>query len=306
MKIAVVGAGAMGSVYAGLLAEANNEVWVIDVWKEHLDVIRQRGLRLEGASGNRTIRNIHVAAEPGEAGECELVVIATKASGVASAARAIAPLLTCDSVILTIQNGLGAGKRIRESIDSENIILGVAGGFGASVKAPGYAHHNGMSLICLGELQGGISPRLQKVTRVWEEAGFKVRMFEDINQLIWEKFVCNVAFSGPCTVFHRSLGQLMADPASWQIALNCAREAYAIGQAGDIAFGFNDVDAYVTEFGKKMPDARPSMLQDHMAKRPSEIDAINGVVPVLAAELGRQAPYNEVVSAIIRARESEF
>lgn len=306
MKIAIIGAGAMGSIYAGLLAEANNEVWIVDIWKQHIDTIRNQGLRVEGASGDRVVNNINIADDVSEIGECELVVIATKASGVASAASSITTLLNDRSVILTIQNGLGAGERIRESLDSDNIIIGVAGGFGASMKAPGHAHHNGMELIRLGELQGGITPRLEEVTRVWDAAGFKVKMFEDINQLIWEKFVCNVTFSGPCTVFQRNLGQLMADPNSWQVALSCAREAFAVGMAKKINFGFDDVDAYVTEFGKKMPESKPSMFQDILAQRHSEIDAINGMVPVLAAQSGLQAPYNEVISSIVRAKESEF
>ena len=306
MKIAVIGAGAMGSIYAGLLAEANNEVWIVDIWKQHLDTIRSQGLRVEGASGDRVVKNINVADDVSEIGECELVVIATKASGVASAATSISPLLNDRSVILTIQNGLGAGERIRESLDSDNIIIGVAGGFGASMKAPGHTHHNGMELIRLGEIQGGITPRLEEVTRVWDAAGFKVKMFEDINQLIWEKFVCNVTFSGPCTVFQRNLGQLMADPNSWQVALGCAREAFAVGKAKKINFGFDDVDDYVTEFGKKMPESKPSMFQDIIAQRHSEIDAINGMVPVLAAQCGLHAPFNEVISSVVRAKESEF
>ena len=110
MKIAVVGAGAMGSVYAGLLAEANNEVWVIDIWKQHLDAIRNHGLRVEGASGDRIIRNIHVADKVADVGVCELVVIATKASGVAPAAQAIGPLLGDASVILTIHAARLSGK----------------------------------------------------------------------------------------------------------------------------------------------------------------------------------------------------
>ena len=78
MKIAIVGTGAMGSVYAGLFASAGHEVWAIDRWREHVDAIREKGLRVEGASGDRTVR-IHATTEPGEAGPCDLVVLATKA-----------------------------------------------------------------------------------------------------------------------------------------------------------------------------------------------------------------------------------
>ena len=92
MKIAVVGAGAMGSVYAGLLAEAGNEVWAIDTWQEHVETIAARGLRVEGASGDRIV-TLNATTDPGEAGVADLVVIATKASNVEAAARDAAPLV---------------------------------------------------------------------------------------------------------------------------------------------------------------------------------------------------------------------
>ena len=136
MKIAVVGTGAMGSVYAGLLADAGNEVWAIDTWTDHLDAIARDGLRVEGASGDRTVRSIKPVRDVAEAGECDLYIIATKASGVGPAAEAIAPVMGPDSLVLTIQNGLGSGERIAQFMPTQNVLLGVADGFGASMKGP--------------------------------------------------------------------------------------------------------------------------------------------------------------------------
>jgi len=184
MKIAIIGAGAMGSIYAGLLSDAGNEVWAIDIWQEHLDAIREKGLRVEGASGDRMMQNIQVSTDAGDAGLCDLIIIATKAAGVGAAARSIEPLLHAESTVLTIQNGLGAGERICEHLAEDNVLLGVAGGFGASVKGPGHVHHNGMELIRIGEIRGGLSERVERIAQVWRDAGFNVRAFEDINQLV--------------------------------------------------------------------------------------------------------------------------
>ena len=104
MKIAIVGTGAMGSIYAALLADAGNEVWAIDLWEEHLEAIRTRGLRVEGASGDRLVRNIHATTQAKDAGPCDLVIVATKASGVEPAARSIGPLLGEASLVLAMQN----------------------------------------------------------------------------------------------------------------------------------------------------------------------------------------------------------
>jgi 2-dehydropantoate 2-reductase len=306
MKIAVIGVGAMGSVYAALLADAGNEVWAVDTWKEHLDAIRQDGLRVEGASGDRTITTSHAVSDVAVAGACDLYIIATKASGVEAAARAIAPVMGKQSLVLTIQNGLGSGERIAQFMPTTNVLLGVADGFGASMKGPGHAHHNAMKLIRLGEMNGGLTDRLGCVEGAWQRAGFNARAFEDINQLIWEKFLCNVTFSAPCTVFNCTVGELMANPVWWEIATGCTREAYACGTARQISFSFDDPVAYVTAFGANMPDARPSMLLDHMAGRPSEIDAINGMVPVLGRELGIATPYNDTLCAVVRRHEEAF
>ncbi len=306
MKIAVVGTGAMGSVYAALLADAGNEVWAVDTWTDHLDAIEREGLRVEGASGDRTVKAIKAVRNVADAGACDLYIIATKASGVGPAAGAIAPVMGPHSLVLTIQNGLGSGERIAQFMPAQNVLLGVAEGFGASMKGPGHAHHNAMKLIRLGEMNGGLTDRLARVEQIWQQAGFNAKAFEDINQLIWEKFLCNVTFSAPCTVFDCTIGELMANPAWWEIASGCTLEAHACGVEKRINFSFDDPVAYVTAFGANMPDARPSMLLDHMAGRRSEIDAINGMVPVLGRGLGIATPYNDTLSAIVRRQEEAF
>jgi 2-dehydropantoate 2-reductase len=296
----------MGSVYAGLMAEAGHEIWAVDIWQEHVDAINRDGLRVEGASGDRVVQGIHATSNAANVGVCHLYVLATKASGVGPAAREIAPLMGPESMVVTIQNGLGAGERIAEFMDTDRVLLGVADGFGASMKGPGHVHHSAMNLIRVGEMNGGMTDRLQRITGVWQEAGFNAKAFENIDQLIWGKYICNVAFSGPCTVFNRSLGELMADADSWAIAKGCALEVYALGKAKRIEFTFDDPIKYVTAFGHKMPEARPSMLLDHHARRSSEIDAINGMAVELGRQLGIDTPYNEVLSAVIRQREAGF
>ena len=306
MKIAIIGTGAMGSVYAGVLAEAGHEIWAIDSWADHIEQIKSNGLTLEGASGNRTITNLSATTDADDAAACDLYVIATKADGVGAAAKAVARNMREDSLILTIQNGLGAGERISKFIDTKNVLLGVAEGFGASMKGPGHAHHNAMRQIRIGEMNGGMSERLQSLVAVWKEAGFNANGFADIHQLIWEKYICNVFLSAPCAVFDCTIGELVSNPDWREIALGCMREAYQAGKAKGINFSFEDADDYALKFAAVMPDASPSLRLDHVARRKSEIDAINGMVPVVSAEVGLSAPYNETLAAVIRRREEAF
>ena len=96
--------------------------------------------------------------------------------------------------------GLGGPETAASILGKEKVMVGVVGGFGASIKAPGHAHHNGMELVRLGEFGGPITPRLRKVEDAWKGAGFKVKVFDDIDQLVWEKLICNCAYSGPCAL----------------------------------------------------------------------------------------------------------
>ncbi len=303
MKIAIVGTGAMGSVYAGLLASAGHEIWAIDAWREHVEAMRANGLRLEGISGDRTVR-VHATSDAKDAGPCDLVILATKAMHVSQAASAIKQfLLKAETPVLSIQNGLGGPDAAASILGRERVMVGVVGGFGASMRAPGHAHHNGMELVRLGEFGGPITPRLKEVEAVWSGAGFKVKVFDDIDQLVWEKLICNCAYSGPCAISDGTIAEVMGDPDLARISAACASEAYAVAMKKNIKLGFADPVAYVRDFGSKIPNARPSVLLDLMLKKKSEIDVINGSIPRVGAQVGMAAPVNEALTLLVRARE---
>jgi 2-dehydropantoate 2-reductase len=302
MKIAIVGTGAMGSVYAALFASAGHEVWAIDRWKEHVDAMRAKGLRLEGASGERTVR-VNATTDAQDAGPCDLVVLATKAMHVAAAAETIPPLLTSETPVLSIQNGLGGPETAASVLGRHRVMVGVVGGFGASMRGPAHAHHNGMELVRLGEFDGPITPRLRKVEDVWQSAGFRVKLFDDIDQLVWEKLLCNCAYSGPCAVSDRTIGEVMADPDLARVSAACAAEGFAVAKRKGVRLGFDDPVAYVRDFGAKIPGARPSVLLDLTAGRKSEIDVINGAIPRVAGEFGMSAPVNQTITALVHAKE---
>jgi len=305
MKIAIVGTGAMGSVYAALLASAGHEVWAIDRWLEHIDAIRARGLRLEGASGDRTVK-LNATTDTREAGACDLVILATKAMHVAQAAESVKALLGPKTPVLSIQNGLGGPDAAAKILGRERVMVGVVGGFGASMRGAGHAHHNGWELVRLGEFDGPVTPRLKEVEALWSGAGFRVKVFDDIDQLVWEKLICNCAYSGPCGISERTTGEVMDDPDLSAVSAACASEAFMVAQAKGVKLGFSDPVAYVRDFGSKIPHARPSVLLDLMAGRKSEIDVINGSIPRVGREVGVAAPVNTAITALVRAKERKL
>jgi 2-dehydropantoate 2-reductase len=308
MKIAIIGVGAMGSVYAGLLASAKepkHEVWAIDTWKEHVEAMRTNGLRVEGASGDRTVK-LHATTNPADCKDADLVIIATKDDGVAAAAKSALAVAKKEAPILTIQNGLGSADKVAEIVGSKRIMMGVVGGFGASMKGPGHAHHNGMEFLRLGEMDGGMSARLETVKQAWESGGFKVLTFDDIHKMVWEKLICNCTYSGPCALTNLRVGEVQANPSAWSIAAACATEAYMVARARGVALDFDDPVRYVKAFGEKISNARPSMLLDHMAGRPAEVHNINGAIPREGAKVGIATPVNSIVVALLKAKEASF
>lgn len=305
MKIAIVGTGAMGSVYAGLFASAGHEVWAVDSWQDHIEAISKNGLRVEGASGDRCeTLNATIAAD--DVGFCDLVVIATKAYDVEAAAQQSRSLLDKDTLVLSIQNGLGSPEKVAAVLGEGRVAIGVVGGFGASILKPGHVHHNGMELVRLGELRGGVTPRIENVAEIWRESGFSVKTYDDPHQLIWEKLLCNVCYSGPTSVTGKTIGQVIDDPDAWQVASGCAVEAFDVARAIGIRMDVKDPVQYVRAFGAKIPNAKPSMLLDRLSHRRSEIDAINGAIPKAAGQVGLKAPYNEVISSLVRAAERDY
>ncbi len=302
MNIAVIGCGAMGSIYAGLLAHAGHDVLAIDGWQAHVQAINEHGLRVEGASGDKTLR-IRASMEPPEH-PVDMVIIATKALQIAEAAHKARPLVGANTCVIALQNGLGSDEQVADILGGERLIVGIAAAFGASLKGPGHAHHNGMALIRLGAYADLPMAEVEQAAAVWREAGFNAHAVGDIQAMQWEKLICNVAYSAPCAISGLTVGQAMDDPYIGEVSRMAAAEAWEVARARGIALDIDDPVAHVRAFASRIPDARPSVHQDLMAGRRSEIDVINGAIPREAARCGMQAPVNTVLTALVHFHEA--
>ena len=163
-----------------------------------------------------------------------------------------------------------------------------------------------MEFLRLGEMDGGMTDRLEMVAETWRSGGFKVLTFDDIHKMIWEKLICNCTYSGICTMTGMCISEVQADPHAWSIASACALEAANVARAKGVELEFDDPIAYVRNFGAKIPNARPSMLLDHMARRPAEVDNINGAIPREGAKVNVATPVNSMISALLKAKEATF
>lgn len=301
MRIAVVGCGAMGSIYAALLASSGNDVLAIDRNEEHVRAIGERGLRVSGASGDRTVRIRATCKAPAE--EMDLVILAVKAAHAGDAAEASRSLVGDATRVLTIQNGLGSAEAVARVLGAERLIVGVAQGFGAALVVPGHVKHEDMKAIRMGAHGDLPHDAVVEIAERWRAAGFDAEAVRDITAMQWDKLIRNVAYSALCALTGRTVGEVRNDPDLESIAGAAATEAWRVARALGIAISVEDPIAAIRDFADRMPDARPSALLDVLAGRRSEVDVINGAIPRQAEKLGLSAPVNETLAALVRERE---
>jgi 2-dehydropantoate 2-reductase len=301
MKIAVIGCGAMGSIYAAKLAAAGNDVIAIDRNQAAVDLINGSGLRITGPQSDEVVPMRAVTAAPTEA--MDVIVLAVKAADVATGARQALPMLGPQTVVLTIQNGLGSADVVAEIVGAQRVAVGIASGFGASRRAPAHVHYNAMRAVRLGAYGQLRHSAVQSIARYFTDAGFDAAAVGDIAAMQWEKLICNAAYSAPCALTGMTVGQIRDDPDMGPISQAAATEAWQVARACGIAITVEDPVAHARAFGAAVPDAKPSALLDHEAHRVSEIDVINGAVKRHGDRVGVPVPVNATLTALINAIE---
>lgn len=304
MKIAVIGCGAMGSVYAARLAAAGNDVVVVDRHQDSIEAITRDGLRVTGPGYDHTVPLRAAGTAPAE--PMDLVVLAVKAADVSTGAQQALSMLGPATAVLTIQNGLGSADTVAGIVGEHRVAVGIASGFGAARIAPGHVHHNAMRAVRFGAYSSLPHTTVESIAQVWADAGFDAAAVTDIAAMQWEKLICNVAVSAPCALTGMTVGQVMDDPHLGPVSRAAATEAWAVARASGIAIAVTDPVAHVRAFGAGMPDAKPSALLDHEARRRSEIDVINGAIPRQGARVGVEAPVNATLTAVVTAIERQW
>lgn len=304
MKIAVIGCGAMGSIYAARLATAGNDVLAVDRHEPSIERISRDGLRVTGPGYDRVVPLRASTTAPDV--PMDLIVLAVKAADVTVGARQALPMLGPATPVLTIQNGLGSAETVADIVGAERVAVGIASGFGASRVSPGHVHHNAMRAMRFGAYSSLPHATVEAIARAWADAGFDAAAVTDIAVMQWEKLICNAAYSAPCALTGLTVGQVMDDPEMGAVSQAAATEAWTVARASGIAVAVTDPVAHVRAFGAQMPDAKPSALLDHEARRVSEVDVINGAVPRQGARVGVAAPVNATLTALIKAIERRW
>jgi 2-dehydropantoate 2-reductase len=303
MKTAVIGAGAMGSLFGGLLARSGEEVWLVDIWKDHVEAIRSRGLQLED-QGETSAIPVRATTEIGDVGRADLVLLFVKTYHTEKAVSDALPLVKEDTVFLTLQNGLGNEEAICRQVDRSKVLLGVTGR-GATLLGPGHIRNGGMGKTFIGELGGAISERTARIARTFSRAGLEMEVSPRIHDLVWDKLLVNVGINVLGALTGYKNGQLLEQAETRDLMEALVREAADVARSLGVQLTGDPLER-VRAVAELTGHNRCSMGQDIDFKRKTEIDVINGAVVREAERLGIPAPVNRTVTQLIRAIEKRF
>jgi 2-dehydropantoate 2-reductase len=297
MKIAVLGAGALGSLLGGLLAEGGHEVTLISTWAEHVERVNREGLFLEGPGGGRRI-GIKASSAALEVGPAELVIVAVKAPQTDRAMAGALSLVGPETMVLTLQNGLGNVESLVGAVGPGPVIAG-ASGHGATLPGPGRVRHAGGGGVALGELSGRITGRLRNLGRVFEESGLgPVNLSDNVPGLIWKKLIVNVAINAVTALARIRNGQILDFPETAEISRLAVLEAAEVARRKGITVPGDPVE-FTREVARATGANRSSMLEDVVRQRPTEIEFINGAVAREGEALGVPVPVNKVLAGLV-------
>jgi len=304
MKIAIVGPGAIGSLFAGMLSRGGHEVWLLDKEAERARVLSKRGIWVSGPLGefNSPAR---ATTRPAEIGEAELVLIAVKAYATEEAARAAAPIVGEGTAVLSIQNGLGNLDTLAE-VFGQGCVIGGVTSQAATLIAPGQIRHTGQGATTIGKLNGELTPRLRDIASEFVASGIHTEVTAHLSSVIWAKLAVNAGVNAVATLAQVRNGGILESRSLRELMRAAVREAVEVAKAKGIEMPEDDMEAYSEGICQRTADNVNSMLQDVLRQRRTEVEAINAAVVKEGEAVGVATPVNWVLTGLIRGVEQTY
>jgi len=296
-----VGAGAMGCLYGGHLAEAGVDVSLVDVWREHVDAINAKGLHMTGVSGDRVV-HVPATTDPETVGKVDLVLLFVKSYDTAQAMRDSGSLIGGDTCVLTLQNGLGNLEAITEVVGVGRVLGGTTS-HGSTLVSPGEIRHAGVGPTVIGTLDGGSRSMAETAADMFNGAGLQTRVSGDVRGDIWGKVLVNLGINALTALTGLRNGQLLEIPELRLLMRLAVEEGMMVAEADGVDLSIIDHVAHVYEVAEATGANRSSMLQDVDRGRRTEIDALNGAVVGLGEKLGVETPVNRALTALVKGLE---
>ena len=305
MKIVIIGAGAMGGLFAARLAAAGEDVLVVDVWAEHVETIRTQGLILETGEGEvRTKPAAVTRVEDLAACAADLVIVFVKSGMTAAAARSAQTILGPVGRVLTLQNGLGNAEMIAEVFGADRVLAGTTAQ-GATLIGPGRIRHGGRGDTHIGRLTGPVDDFCREAAMILSRAGIPAIAEDAVQSLIWGKLVINVGINALTALLRFTNGQLNDHAETRELVKLAVAEAVQVAAASDVRLPYDNAVEKVLAVAAATATNRSSMLQDILRGRATEIDAINGALVREGVRLGVPTPVNATLTLLIKALEKQ-
>jgi 2-dehydropantoate 2-reductase len=303
-SIAIVGPGAVGCLFGAMFAEAGHHVTMLDKFAGRAEKINNDGIHIKGISGERRVR-VSATARAADIAQCDLAVIATKSYDTEAAISGIAGVITDSTPVLTLQNGLGNVECISRAIGDERAIGGITSQ-GATLVGDGSIIHAGRGKTVIGTPSNRLTDNLNLANDVLESAGFEPQISDDLEATIWSKLIINIGINALTAITRLNNGRLIEFEGTHQIMKDLVAEGVAVAGARGIMLPQKDPLAQVEEVCRLTATNVSSMLQDVLAQRRTEIDAINGAIARLGIEAGVSVPANTAVTSLVRTVESSY
>ena len=298
MKILVMGAGAIGSCYGGLLARSGEDVALV-ARGANAEAIRGHGLSVNSATeGPFTVRP-NVIEKPDGTWLPDLVLFCVKGYDNEAAMELMVPAIGPSTSILTLQNGLGSGDQLADRFGRERILLGAAY-IEAERRGPGNVEHYGSRpRIVFGEENGAASDRASMIRQTLQEAGIDAQVSEDIYRDLWSKLVFICSLSGMCCITRSSFAEVLDNPETSALALEVMQEAYVVGRAGGVNLPDDIVKSHMEHFRREKDELVSSMYMDLQAGNRLELSVINGAVSDAGTRVGVPTPLNDFIASCL-------
>jgi 2-dehydropantoate 2-reductase len=303
MKTVILGAGAMGSLFGGLLALSGEDICLVSPQKDHIDMILANGLTIEERGKILTTR-VKATMDANSVGKADLVLFFVKTYQTEKAVSNALPLEKEDTIFLTLQNGLNNEEVICRRVDQKKVMVGVTNQ-GATLLGPGHVRHAGWGETYIGELKGKETERGSQIAGMFQKAGIETHVSSQIYELIWAKLLVNVGINALTALTGLKNGQLLDHPETLRMMYSLVSEAAEVAKKKGIRIEGNPVQKVIS-VAEATRENRSSMGQDFDYKRKTEIDAINGAIVKEAKNLGISVPYNQMITDLIKVIEKTF
>ncbi|WP_250536827.1 2-dehydropantoate 2-reductase [Caballeronia sp. AZ10_KS36] len=303
MKIAFLGAGALGCAIGSALTEGGHETWLVDRSEQHVKAMSRDGLQVDDERGTRRVK-VRATMDSAEVGTVDVVIVLVKSFHTDSAMRGALDLVGPETVVLSLQNGLGHEDVLSEIVGRERVLAGKTY-VGGVLRSPGHIQSGvtGKRTI-IGELDGRMTSRVTAIADAFNSAGLTTTVSDNIIGTMWDKLLINVATGAITGVTGLTYGQLYDEPVLKATSLAAIEEAMATARAAGVALSIPTAeDAWKMAADGLSPAFKTSMLQSIEKSSVTEIDFINGAVVRWGQRLGVPTPVNSTLVACIKGIE---